>query len=249
MASRGASRGLASVCAVCRGWGRQRVCHECVGRFAIPVPRCGRCAIETGRPIPECGHCLADPPPWRHAIAAVNYAYPWDRLVAGFKFHAALELAAAFVERMLEARKAAEAHVESAAVECAAASDDPPLLLPVPLSAERLRERGYNQAWELARRLGRAQRVPAEAALLLRLRDTPHQLALPPDQRIENVRGAFAIEPRRIAEVRGRRVTLVDDVMTSGATAAECARVLLHAGAAQVDVWVLARTPRPHGAD
>jgi ComF family protein len=174
----------------------------------------------------------------------VAYGYPWDRLVAGFKFHAALELANAFAARMLEARERAGAVLEEPA-----GADAAPLLLPVPLSAERLRERGYNQAWELTRRLGRALRMPTEAALLLRVRDTPHQLTLAPEKRAANVHDAFAIEPRRSEEIRGRRVTLVDDVMTSGATAAECARVLLQAGAAQVDVWVFARTPRPHDAD
>ena len=119
------------------------------------------------------------------------------------------------------------------------------MLLPVPLSGKRLRERGYNQAWELARRLGRALHCPADARLLLRVKDSPHQLALPPAQRAANVRGAFAVEPRRISELRGREVALIDDVMTTGATAAEIVRVLLQAGAARVQVWVLARTPRP----
>jgi ComF family protein len=117
------------------------------------------------------------------------------------------------------------------------------LLLPVPLSTQRLRERGYNQAWELARRLGHALRCPADSRLLLRVKDTPHQLAFPRAKRAENVRAAFAVEPRRLGELRGRSVTLVDDVMTTGATVAEASRALLQAGASEVDVWVFARTP------
>jgi ComF family protein len=124
----------------------------------------------------------------------------------------------------------------------------PALLLPVPLSTQRLRERGYNQAWELARRLARACAGCADAGLLLRLKDTPHQLAFPPEQRAGNVRSAFAVEPRRLGELRGRSVTVVDDVMTSGATVAEIARVLLQAGASEVAVWVFARTPKPGDA-
>jgi predicted amidophosphoribosyltransferase len=91
-------------------------------------------------------------------------------------------------------------------------------------------------------------RIAQDANLLLRVKDTPHQLALAPAARAGNVRGAFAIEPRRRDELRGRRIALVDDVVTTGATAAEAARTLLQAGAAAVDVWALARTPRPDAA-
>jgi ComF family protein len=119
----------------------------------------------------------------------------------------------------------------------------PDWLLPVPLAAERLCERGYNQAWELARRVARRLPCACDARLLLRMKDTPHQLALPPERRAANVRGVFALEPRRRLEVQGRSVALVDDVMTTGATVAEIAATLLLAGARSVQVWVLARTP------
>ncbi len=121
----------------------------------------------------------------------------------------------------------------------------PDLVLPVPLAPARLRERGYNQAWELARRVARRLAVGADPQLLLRIRDTAHQLALPPAARAGNVRGAFAVEPRRRAEIAGRRIAVVDDVMTTGSTAAELAQVLKQAGAAAVEIWVVARTPRP----
>jgi ComF family protein len=203
-------------------------------RWAAPVPRCTRCALEVPAGVAMCGTCLVEPPPWDGADAAVGYDAPWDRLVAAFKFHEALDLAPAFADLMLET--------------CDPGRARPAWLLPVPLSARRLRERGYNQAWELARRLARRLGTGADAHLLLRIRDTPHQLALPPGERAANVRGAFAVEPLRAAEVRGRHITVVDDVMTTGATAAEIARVLRAAGAARVDVWVLARTPRPEAA-
>ena len=86
----------------------------------------------------------------------------------------------------------------------AARAAGPPLVVPVPLARRRLRERGYNQAWELARRVARALDVAADATLLLRVRETAHQLDLPPAARAGNVRGAFAVEPRRRAEVAGR---------------------------------------------
>ena len=179
-----------------------------------------------------CTACLSAPPPFAHTLAAVDYAHPWDGLITQFKFHAALDLAPALSELLLDAFRRG-------------AGVPPALLLPMPLSTARLQERGHNQAWEIARRLARALHCRADARVLLRTKDTPHQLALPPEQRAGNVRGAFALEPRRRDELRGRRVTLVDDVMTTGATASEAARVLLQAGASEVEVWVVARTPRP----
>jgi ComF family protein len=225
------ARALPSLCAVCHGWGRGRVCAACIQRFAPALPRCARCGPEVPAGSESCGACLLAPPAYASTVAAVTYGYPWDRLVTGLKYRAALDLAAALAELLLNAGRRSPAAA-------------PALLIPVPLHAARLRERGYNQAWELARRLAGRLRCRADAALLLRVRDTPHQLALAPAGRAANVRDAFALEPRRRHELEGRAVTLVDDVMTTGATAAEIARVLLAAGAARVDVWVVARTPR-----
>ncbi len=220
-----------SQCAVCHDWGTQRVCAVCVARFAPVLPRCRRCAIEVPAATGLCGACITDPPPFERTLAAVDYAHPWDGLITQFKFHSALDLAPALTRQLLDSfRRSGE--------------PPPALLIPIPLSAARLRERGYNQAWELTRRLALALNCPADASLLLRVKDTPHQLALAPDKRAGNVHAAFAVEPRRRGELAGATVTLVDDVMTTGATVAEAARVLLRAGALQVHVWVVARTPR-----
>lgn len=224
--------GLGGSCAICRGWAGGRVCGDCLARFAAPRSRCVRCAIELPGPASECGDCLRRPPPFERAVAALDYLPPWRELIAQFKFHAGLELAPAFADLLVQAVRRADAPA-------------PELLLPAPLATARLRERGFNQAWELARRVGRQLGLRADAALLLRVRDTPHQLALPLAQRAANVRDAFALEPRRRGELAGRSVALVDDVLTTGETAAAMARALLQAGAAQVQVWVLARTPRP----
>lgn len=116
------------------------------------------------------------------------------------------------------------------------------VLLPMPLAPARLRERGYNQALELARRLD-ARKV--DARLLLRIRDTRLQNTLERQARARNVAGAFAIEPLRVGELRGRNVMLVDDVMTSGASMFAAAHVLRTAGAMAVTGAVLARTPEP----
>ena len=218
---------------MCEGWGAGRVCADCRDRFAPVVLRCRRCALQVPVGVSTCGSCLAAPPPFDAAFARVDYAYPWDRLIPAFKFRDALDLAPVFAEAIVEACAGREREAT------------PPLVVAVPLSDARLRERGYNQAWQLARRVAPKLGGIAERSLLLRIRDTPHQIALPPGERAGNVRGAFAVEPRRIGDVRGRAVALVDDVMTTGSTAAEIARVLKQAGAARVEVWVVARTPRP----
>lgn len=221
---------LPTRCAVCRAWDGARLCRDCVARFVVQRPRCRRCAIEVPSGVDTCGECLQRPPAFERSIAAVAYDHPWDGLVADFKFHGALDLAPVLAGLVEQAVRAAGAPL-------------PDLVLPVPLGTARLRERGYNQAWELARRIARALRLPAESAWLGKMRETPHQLALPRAERAANVRGAFLVEPRRARELRGRAVALVDDVLTTGATAGEIAAVLQRAGAARVQIWVLARTP------
>lgn len=231
-----APRRWPSLCAVCHGWGAGRVCADCRARFAPVLPRCRRCALTVPGGVSVCGACLAAPPPFDAAFARVDYAFPWDRLIPAFKFRAALDLAPTFAEAIVEA--------------CVDRAGDAalPLVVPVPLSGARLRERGCNQAWEVARRAARRLGCAADANLLLRIRDTPHQLALPPGERAGNVHGAFVVEPRRLGEVRERTIAVVDDVMTTGSTVAEIARVLKLAGCARVEVWVVARTPRPDHA-
>jgi ComF family protein len=115
-------------------------------------------------------------------------------------------------------------------------------VLPIPLSNQRLAERGYNQSWLLARQLDPRK---ADAHLLLRTRDTPSQRTLPKAERLANLAGAFAVEPLRAAQLRNKNVLLIDDVMTSGASLHTAARVLLQAGAAKVNALVLARTEAP----
>ena len=117
----------------------------------------------------------------------------------------------------------------------------PELLLTVPLHRQRLRQRGYNQALELARPLARALAVPLRHDVLQRQRATDAQTELDAVARRRNVRGAFAV---REGVVLPAHVAVLDDVMTTGATLAECARVLKHAGVQRVDAWALARAPR-----
>ena len=215
------------------------MCTPCIQRLARFDRRCQCCAIRlpaepaAGR-APEslvCGDCLRRPPPADRALAAVDYVWPWNQLMTHFKFHAQPELAALLAERMV----AAVRHSGGSRAN---------LLVPVPLSAQRLRERGYNQSWELARRISRQLGVEAHAGALTRGRDTAHQVGLERSAREINLRHSIWATVAAGPLLRDRHVALIDDVMTTGATADAAARALRAAGAAQVEIWVLARTPR-----
>jgi ComF family protein len=185
--------------------------------------------------VPEnilvCGECLIRPPVFDAALAAVDYMPPWNHLIGIHKFYAGLDVGTALAERLFDATQRS--------------ASPKGLLLPVPLSANRLRARGFNQSWEIVRRLSQRLGWRADAELLLRIKDTPSQLSQQTrSQRLSQLRGAFAVEPLRRAELQGARVVLIDDVMTSGATMTEAALALRAAGAVHIQAWVVARTLR-----
>jgi len=227
----GLAAALPGQCAVCRAWPAQPVCEACVARFAQPRPRCRRCALPVAAGIAECGRCLAAPPPLDACHAAVSYEYPWSVLIAQYKFGGQAGWAHSFAVLMRSAP-----WVEPALEEA-------DMVLPMPLSRERLAERGFNQALVLARALAPQK---ADATLLLRVRHTPAQTELDRAGRLANVAGAFAIEPLRAARLKAQRVVLVDDVMTSGASVFAAAQALRQAGATRVTALLLARTDEPH---
>lgn len=217
-----------TLCAVCRRWGDALVCRACVQRHAAPAARCERCALRWLAGASVCIDCARAVPPQSRTVCGADYAFPWHRLVRDFKFNGHIELAAPLSDLLLRALAAQEAL--------------PELIVPVPLSRQRLSERGYNQAWLIAQRLARRQRLAHRADVLHRCIDTREQAGLDRAQRQGNLRDAFAVLPGAKASIQGRSVAVVDDVMTTGATLAECARVLLAAGAASVVAWVVART-------
>jgi len=184
---------------------------------------------------PLCGACALEPPPLDRAFAGVAYAYPWSTLIAGYKFGERHGWANFFAGLLLQSPGLAEALDELGPEDW---------LLPMPLSAERLQARGFNQAWQLCAALARQAETPArtDARLLLRVRHTRPQSQLKRQERLANVKGAFQVDPLRAAEVRGRCVVLVDDVMTSGASLYTAARALRDAGAGHITAVVLART-------
>jgi ComF family protein len=172
-----------------------------------------------------CGRCMAEPPAFDATVAVFSYAFPADVLVQGLKFRGELALAPLLAN---------ELHIELGATGSPAGVD---LLIPVPLHSLRLRERGYNQSMEIARSVGALRGVPVSAGLCERVRDTSAQLGLPWKERRDNVRGAFSCT----AALDGKRVAVVDDVMTTGATLGEVAATLKKFGATRVVNWVVAR--------
>lgn len=218
---------LPSQCAVCRAWPSAPLCEACVARFAEPVPRCQRCALALTAPVRVCGACLRQPPPYDACLTAVSYAWPWPDCVASFKYQGHSGWAGPLAT-LLRSTPWVEPALEQA-----------DWLLPMPLSRQRLALRGYNQSLLLARHLAPAK---TDDQLLLRTRDTPPQRSLPRSERLRNLAGAFAVQPLRAAELAGKRLVLVDDVMTSGASLHAAATVLRQAGAAHITALVFART-------
>jgi len=228
---------LPSSCALCGERADDAVCVPCTARYALPGgPRCPCCANPLGPGEPPgqaCGTCLADAPAYDATVVAADYAAPLDGLVLGLKFGARLPLAPWFAGRLVDAVLAAPGWPL------------PELLCPVPLGARRLRERGFNQALEIARPLGRAIGVAVQPRLVTRAVETAAQSGVAPRERAANIRGAFELAPEMAERIEGRHIGVVDDVMTSGHTLNELAATLKAAGAARVSNLVFARTP-PH---
>jgi ComF family protein len=209
------------------GAGARDLCAGCAGDLHANLPCCPRCALPLAHPAPACGECLASAPPFVATWAPFRYGHPLDLLETRFKFHG--DLAAG--------RVLAGLLVDRAATDRLARPD---ALVAVPLHRARLRERGYNQALELARPLAGALGIPLCRDLLRRPKPTPPQTGLDAKARRANLRGAFTLADGVAVPAH---IALFDDVMTTGATLREAARVLLRGGAVRVDAWALARAP------
>jgi ComF family protein len=218
-------------CLLCglRGDAGRDLCDACAGDLLRNRVSCPRCALPLSTPAPLCGECLQHEPPFAAAFAPFLYATPLDQLMTRFKFGRDLASGRVLSQLWLDALNAAPPTLPGA-------------LLPVPLHPSRLRERGYNQALELARPLARALGVPLRTDLLQRVRATSAQSELDAVERRRNLRGAFAVAKEVDLPTH---IAIIDDVMTTGTTLRECARTLLRAGVQRVDVWVLARAPKP----
>jgi ComF family protein len=210
-------------CLLCGAYsGRAKLCKAChtdLPYHAASV--CPTCAM----PTPDhqlCGQCLKHPPPFSRTEAAFTYQFPLDRLVLALKYGHQLGVVSLLADAL-----------------CARVTEQPlpDLLVPMPLHPNRLRQRGFNQAHEIARHMTRQLGVPLLTNAATRIIDTAPQASLPLKLRRKNLRDAFVCD-RRVA---GKRVAIVDDVMTSGSTLAALTEALLKAGAVEVQCWVVAR--------
>jgi len=229
---------LPQTCTLCAArCGNALVCGACAAAFPRLHAACPVCGLPTTASSIvngslACGACLAQPPPFAATVAPLVYAFPVDRLLQALKYEGRLALA----------HWAAGELVAAVALDLAQRdrSFHPDCLVALPLAPLRQRQRGFNQAHEIARRVAPRLALPVEDALV-RPSGVVAQAALPWEERARNVRGAFAVR----GDVRGWRIALVDDVMTTGATLTEAARMLRRAGAARVECWVVARTLAP----
>ncbi|MBK6847426.1 MAG: ComF family protein [Proteobacteria bacterium] len=206
------------------------LCPACAPAL-VAVERACRCCGAADAPAPRCGRCEATPPPFGRAWAPWLYGGPLALAIRQLKYGDATYLLRP-LGRLLPALDGGTEGSRAA----------PVLVVPVPLHRDQLVRRGYNQAALLARELARRARAPIDYRALLRVRATRPQVGLGRGARERNVAGAFRACPER---VRGRHLVLVDDVITTGATAAACARALRRAGAAAVEVLALARAESP----
>lgn len=225
-------------CRVCGHWQHQPVCATCLRQFAPPQCRCRRCGLTLARPNLDsvCTQCEDYPPEMDQVVVAVDFAAPWSDLIGELKFQQAPAAARMLAQLLTQAvRQSVAQH----------GHPTPDLILPIPLSATRWQERGYNQAWLLAQAVSRALGWQSRLChdTLVRRHDTGRLMSMHADDRVRRIRQAFAVHASKRHQVEGQHVVLVDDVMTTGATANEAARTLLEAGAASVNGWFAARTP------
>jgi len=218
-------------CVLCGGpCGSICICAGCRKDLPWHGPHCRRCGLPLGSARDEiCGACIKKQPPFTRIVCPLLYDFPADRLVQAFKFRRQLAAGRVLSHLLCETVTRIDAAL-------------PDMLVPVPLHRWRMFKRGFNQASEMAVYAGRVFQAQVLTGALRRRRNTPAQSGLSRRQRRKNLNGAFdwrgGVKP-------GRHVALVDDVMTTGSTLTECARVLKRAGAKRVDVWVAARAVPP----
>ncbi|MDQ3185792.1 MAG: ComF family protein [Pseudomonadota bacterium] len=219
-------------CLLCGAASEHDLCTPC--RHSLPhLPL--HCCVVCALPVAEsriCGACLANPPAFDRTVAALSYTFPVDALVHSLKYQANLPMALVLADLLI-------ARIDGMAL--------PDFVVPMPLHPRKLRERGFNQALEIARNGSKKTGTALLPSICQRIKDTPSQIGLPWKERAKNIRDAFMCE----MDLTGKHIGIMDDVMTTGATLNELAKVLRKRGATRVSGWVVARTlPRalPRGS-
>lgn len=248
-----------SHCRLCQRWQSQVICQPCMASSLSCVNRCRRCALPFSAVDDQqtlhsagdiCRSCEEQPPLFDHAVVALDYVSPWQDLIGQLKFHQEPNLAKHLAMQLLPhiwSRWAMPSLPNRPTLKRLRAGA-PTLIFPVPLSSRRWHERGYNQSALIAKALGQALHIPVDAQSLLRKRHTERLMSLLSQERSTQIRGAFTLSTAAMARIKRRHVAIVDDVLTTGATANELARVLWQGGAREVSVWAIARTPLPKDA-
>lgn len=207
------------------------ICDDCRKDLPVIIQGCQHC----GLPIPHqgiCGQCLQQPPSYHKIIAPYRYDFPIAQLITKFKYqqqwpmgHLLASLLTGHLQQNYNNNLA-----------------KPQYLIPVPQAKQRLRQRGFNQAEMLAKWLGKNLVIPIHYHLLTRVIDTPPQQQLSAKKRLHNLKNVFNINPS--INIQGLHLAIVDDVVTTGATANTLAKILYKAGATRVDIYTIARTPQ-----
>lgn len=200
------------------------ICEVCLQNLPLLGDACPRCALPINNAY-LCGHCLLQPPEQDLSFCLFPYLEPIDRLIADLKYHDKVFLSQFFAQLMAD-----KLHHRPA----------PDILIPIPLHPNRLRQRGYNQSFELAKVLSVLLDIPTSNNYLSRIIDTKSQAAIPLKARKKNIQHAFKCIKTNLP----RHVAIIDDVLTTGHTANAAAKQLRQAGATSIEVWTIARAIR-----
>lgn len=229
---------LPCICKICKQPANALLCTRCIQSLHHPEAYCEQCAealparllLTPASTLIRCGRCLSNPPAFQRTLFAYAYCGPVAELIQQFKFNEALILSQLLADMIVNRIKITDYPL-------------PDVLIPLPLHPDRLKQRGFNQSLELARHVGKALKIPVNNSLLLRTRATPRQSGLNRKAREKNIRGAFEVNTRNASmQIKGKHLALIDDVITTGSTTREAARVLQRTGAAQISVIAAAKT-------
>ncbi|HSF71028.1 MAG TPA: ComF family protein [Methylotenera sp.] len=216
---------------------RHAVCSPCLNDLPwhpkTSCPQCGLASSGAGLYRTVCGNCINSAPDFDTTHAVFLYQFPIDSMMQRYKYGKSLNIGNIFGQ-FLGIKMQPEAH-----------ADNIDLVIPMPMHPQRLKERGFNQALEIAKVLTKNCKEKLDFKSVIRQTLTPPQASLPLKERVKNIKGAFKVNGDSPNQFQGKRIAIVDDVMTSGASLNELAKTIKQAGAVHVECWVIART-LPH---